>query len=73
MPQQEQEQEQEQHQHQHQHQLPGLESVIVMKPSEPPEDEQPQEQEAKPRRIYQAWKGNNVRKPLRASKFHLLL
>ncbi|EES16540.1 probable protein S-acyltransferase 1 isoform X2 [Sorghum bicolor] len=64
MPQQEQEQEQEQeqhqHQHQHQHQLPGLESVIVMKPSEPPEDEQPQEQEAKPRRIYQAWKGNNI-------------
>ena len=41
-----------------------------MKPSEPAEDEQEQEQEqeAKPRRIYQAWKGNNVRKPpLRAS------
>jgi len=52
-----------------QQQQPGLEGV-VMKPSEPADDEQQQEQEqeAKPRRIYQAWKGNNVRKPpLRAS------
>jgi palmitoyltransferase ZDHHC9/14/18 len=52
-------------QQQQQQQQPGLEG-IVMKPSEPAEDEQEQEQEAKPRRIYQAWKGNNV-------SFHLLL
>jgi hypothetical protein len=45
---------------QHQ-QKPGLEGA-VMKPSEPAEDEQQQE-EAERRRLYQAWKGNNVRKP----------
>lgn len=41
-----------------QQQQPGLEGA-VMKPSEPAEDEQQQE-EAERRRLYQAWKGNNV-------------
>ncbi|CAN6191355.1 unnamed protein product [Urochloa humidicola] len=31
---------------------------IIMKPD--PEDEPPQQLEAKPRRLYQAWKGNNI-------------
>ncbi|PWZ31230.1 hypothetical protein Zm00014a_004397 [Zea mays] len=41
-----------------QQQQPGLEGA-VMKPSEPAEDEQQQE-EAERRRLYQAWKGNNI-------------
>jgi hypothetical protein len=31
---------------------------IIMKPE--PEDEPPQQLESKPRRLYQAWRGNNV-------------
>lgn len=39
---------------QQQHRAEGT----IMKPD--PEDEPPQQLEAKPRRLYQAWKGNNV-------------